>query len=52
MGLESRLALHPHIHPRYSDEPDNTRQTGPWIYDKENFRFDQARDREVMDIGG
>ncbi|MGD0462017.1 MAG: hypothetical protein ABSB74_05980 [Tepidisphaeraceae bacterium] len=42
-------ALHAHIHPRYSDEPDQTRQNGPWVYNNENVPFDQARDRELMD---
>jgi diadenosine tetraphosphate (Ap4A) HIT family hydrolase len=42
-------ALHAHIHPRYADEADQTRQNGPWVYNGENVPFDLARDRDLVD---
>jgi diadenosine tetraphosphate (Ap4A) HIT family hydrolase len=42
-------ALHAHIHPRYSDEPEETRRQGPWAYLNQNVGFDSARDRDLMD---
>ncbi len=42
-------ALHAHIHPRYSDEPDETRQQGPWVYNPQEQPFDASRDRGLME---
>jgi diadenosine tetraphosphate (Ap4A) HIT family hydrolase len=42
-------ALHAHIIPRYSDEPDETRRRPIWFSDWTNARkFDPERDRELM----
>jgi diadenosine tetraphosphate (Ap4A) HIT family hydrolase len=41
-------ALHAHIHPRYEDEPSDTRQQGPWAYHNQEVPFDQSRDRDLM----
>ena len=42
-------ALHAHIHPRYGDEPDQTRQQGPWAYHHDSVPFDVERDRALME---
>jgi hypothetical protein len=42
-------ALHAHIHPRYADEPEKTRQQGPWAYHNDVVAFDLSRDRDLMD---
>jgi diadenosine tetraphosphate (Ap4A) HIT family hydrolase len=41
-------ALHAHIHPRYADEPPDTRQQGPWAYHGQDVPFDVQRDRDLM----
>ena len=43
--------LHPHIVPRYPDEPPELRQGPPWSYAPEiqnNILFDAQRDRELI----
>jgi diadenosine tetraphosphate (Ap4A) HIT family hydrolase len=43
-------ALHAHIVPRYSDEPDEQRRRPIWVSDLRNApKFDLDRDRELMD---
>jgi diadenosine tetraphosphate (Ap4A) HIT family hydrolase len=42
-------ALHAHIHPRYTNEPDQTRPQGPWAYHHDNVPFDLERDAGLMD---
>jgi diadenosine tetraphosphate (Ap4A) HIT family hydrolase len=42
-------ALHAHVHPRFADEPEETRQKGPWAYNQQDVPFDLERDRELMD---
>jgi diadenosine tetraphosphate (Ap4A) HIT family hydrolase len=42
-------ALHAHIHPRYAEEPDLTRQQGPWAYHNDNVPFALERDRALME---
>jgi diadenosine tetraphosphate (Ap4A) HIT family hydrolase len=41
-------ALHAHIHPRYANEPDQTRRTGPWAYQEPQVPFDLQRDGALM----
>ena len=45
----SETALHAHIFPRYSNEPEEKRRKPVWFYDWKNVpRFDLERDRELM----
>lgn len=47
----SEPALHTHIVPRYSSEPDANRKIGPWSYPDEILHgtpFDPARDAELI----
>jgi diadenosine tetraphosphate (Ap4A) HIT family hydrolase len=42
-------ALHAHIMPRYSDEPDETRRRPIWFSDWANApKFDSAREKDLM----
>jgi len=43
-------ALHAHVVPRYSDEPEAVRSAHPWAYDWEAApRFDRAGSRELAE---
>ena len=43
-------ALHAHVVPRYSDEPEAVRTSHPWAYDWEAApRFDRAGSRELAE---
>jgi diadenosine tetraphosphate (Ap4A) HIT family hydrolase len=43
-------ALHAHVFPRYTDEPDDKRRMPAWFYDwKTAIPFDPARDRPLME---
>jgi diadenosine tetraphosphate (Ap4A) HIT family hydrolase len=44
-------ALHAHIIPRYSDEPEEYRRNHPWSYPKETMdalKFDAERDKALI----
>jgi diadenosine tetraphosphate (Ap4A) HIT family hydrolase len=46
----SEPALHVHIFPRYSDEPDGLRSGPVWFYDWDAApRFEDTRDRPLID---
>jgi len=43
-------ALHAHVFPRYTDEPEEKRRMPVWFYDWKNaIPFDLERDRPLMD---
>ena len=43
-------ALHVHVFPRYTDEPEALRTRPVWFYDWDNApRFDPVRDRQLLD---
>ena len=43
-------ALHAHVFPRYTDEPEDLRTKPVWFYDWETApAFDNERDKEIMD---
>lgn len=44
-------ALHAHVFPRYSDEPEERRRAPIWLYDRvvrQSVPFDEARDTPLM----
>jgi len=43
-------ALHAHVFPRYTDEPEDLRTKPVWFYDWDNAPvFDSMRDKQIMD---
>jgi diadenosine tetraphosphate (Ap4A) HIT family hydrolase len=46
----SEAALHAHVFPRYTTEPEDKRQKPVWFYDwKSAVEFNLERDRQLMD---